>query len=343
MQTFLSSYMITPSKRLLEVHMFLFNSIYKERNGTHIKALHLEIPRAQIVSIECTNAISDLIIDLMLGKEKPSKGSISEGFSGQIRVIYKEESYYMEQTVHYYLNLFSKLMGNKSSIDEIMEKMGLLDIGHYKIKKLNYSQKRRLSFARELLSPPKILIIQEPVSNLDRLSLNAIMDALNFLSDKGTAILITANALKDVIMTGNQVYRYDDEGLLKINHEQSDDKSLQSDFLIKIEKIPAKMDERILLFDPFEIDYIECLQGDAILSVRCEQFASPLTITELEQRLETFGFFRSHRSYLVNLQRVREVVTWSKSSYSLCLDDKCKSNIPLSKGRLMALKERLKI
>lgn len=323
--------------------MFILNSLYKERNGTHIKGLQLEIFKAQIVSIECTDAISDLLIDLILGKEKPSKGSISQGFGGHTRVIFKEDAYYLDQTVHDYLNLFSKLMGNKTGLDEVMEKMGLLDLGHYKIKKLNYSQKRRLSFARELLSPPKVLIVQEPVSNLDRLSLNAIMEALNFLRENGTALLITASTLKDVIMTGSEVYRYDDEGLLKINHEASDDKDIKSDFIIKIEKIPAKMDERILLFDPFEIDYIECLQGDAILSVRCEQFPSTLSITELEQRLVTFGFFRSHRSYLVNLQRVREVVTWSKSSYSLCLDDKCKSNIPLSKGRLMDLKERLKI
>ena len=47
-----------------------------------------------------------------------------------------------------------------------------------------------------------------------------------------------------------------------------------------------------------------------------------------------FGFFRCHRSYIVNLQKVREVITWTRNSYSLILENKEKTSIPLSKAKM---------
>ena len=64
-------------------------------------------------------------------------------------------------------------------------------------------------------------------------------------------------------------------------------------------------------------------------------------MNELEERLLPYGFFRCHRSYIVNLQKVREVITWTRNSYSLVLDDRAKSNIPLSKGKMAELKEMI--
>ena len=98
-----------------------------------------------------------------------------------------------------------------------------------------------------------------------------------------------------------------------------------------------------MLFDPIEIDYIESEAGISNLNIRGEKFPCTMTLTELENNLECFGFFRCHRSYIVNLQKVREVITWTRNSYSLTLDDKRKSSIPLSKGKLAELKEILKI
>lgn len=60
------------------------------------------------------------------------------------------------------------------------------------------------------------------------------------------------------------------------------------------------------------------------IHVREGDFVCTLTLSELEARLTGFGFFRCHRSYLVNLQRVREVITWTRNSFSLILDDERK-------------------
>lgn len=112
---------------------------------------------------------------------------------------------------------------------------------------------------------------------------------------------------------------------------------------IIIEKIPAKLENKILLFNPQEIDYIEAQDNNTYIYVNGQSFLCTYTISYAENKLKCFGFFRNHRSYLVNLQKVREVVTWSRNTFSLILNDKSKSSIPISKARLADLKKIINI
>jgi len=107
---------------------------------------------------------------------------------------------------------------------------------------------------------------------------------------------------------------------------------------MRIEKIPAKVNDKIILFDPTEILFIESNEGVSQLHVNEGVFACTIKLGDLEEKLGLFGFFRCHRSYIVNLQHVREVITWTRNSYSLILDDKSKSSIPLSKGKFDELR-----
>jgi len=107
---------------------------------------------------------------------------------------------------------------------------------------------------------------------------------------------------------------------------------------MRIEKIPAKVNDKIILFDPTEILFIESNEGVSQLHVNEGVFACTIKLGDLEEKLKLFGFFRCHRSYIVNLQHVREVITWTRNSYSLILDDKSKSSIPLSKGKFDELR-----
>lgn len=112
---------------------------------------------------------------------------------------------------------------------------------------------------------------------------------------------------------------------------------------VRLEKIPAKVGDKLILFDPTEIDYIESSEGVSNLHVMQGTYPCAFSLTVLEDKLKAVGFFRCHRSYLVNLQKVREVITWTRNSYSLILDDAGKSSIPLSKGKYDELKQILGI
>lgn len=63
------------------------------------------------------------------------------------------------------------------------------------------------------------------------------------------------------------------------------------------------------------------------------------TLEELLDSLDTNLFWRAHRSYLVNINRIREVVPWFKSSYQLRMDDKKQTEIPVSRAQTKRLRE----
>jgi two-component system LytT family response regulator/two-component system response regulator LytT len=63
------------------------------------------------------------------------------------------------------------------------------------------------------------------------------------------------------------------------------------------------------------------------------------TLEELLDSLDPNLFWRAHRSFLVNINRIKEVVPWFKSSYQLRMEDKKQSEIPVSRAQTKRLRE----
>jgi len=67
------------------------------------------------------------------------------------------------------------------------------------------------------------------------------------------------------------------------------------------------------------------------------------TLEELLDSLDPNLFWRAHRSFLVNINRIKEVVPWFKSSYQLRMDDKKQSEIPVSRAQTKRLRELFRL
>ena len=67
------------------------------------------------------------------------------------------------------------------------------------------------------------------------------------------------------------------------------------------------------------------------------------TIEELQASLDPDHFWRVHRSYLVNVNHIKEVVPWFKSSYQLRMDDRKHTEIPVSRVQTKRLRELFKL
>jgi two-component system, LytTR family, response regulator LytT len=67
------------------------------------------------------------------------------------------------------------------------------------------------------------------------------------------------------------------------------------------------------------------------------------TLEELMESLDPNLFWRAHRSYLVNINRIREVVPWFKSSYQIKMDDRKHSDIPVSRAQTRRLRELFRL
>lgn len=69
----------------------------------------------------------------------------------------------------------------------------------------------------------------------------------------------------------------------------------------------VKRDDRVLVLQPPDIDWIEAVGDYVKLHVGAESHLTRATLAEMQQRLARDGFVRIHRSRLVNLERVREL------------------------------------
>ncbi|MBS4914253.1 MAG: LytTR family transcriptional regulator DNA-binding domain-containing protein [Veillonella sp.] len=104
----------------------------------------------------------------------------------------------------------------------------------------------------------------------------------------------------------------------------------------------------ILLIDIDTISYITGESGRLEVHTTNGTYTSNKTLTELQERLKGTSLYRVHRSYIVNLNQVREVVPWFKGTYWLRLPSRAKKDtelidIPVSKAQVKPIKELLGI
>jgi two-component system response regulator LytT len=105
-------------------------------------------------------------------------------------------------------------------------------------------------------------------------------------------------------------------------------------------KVIVRAQNRLLLVDQREICFAS-IEGGAIsvVTATVEGESNCRTLEELLDQLDPETFWRAHRSYVVNIQHIREVVPWFKSSYQLRMDDPKKTEIPVSRSQTKRLRD----
>jgi two-component system response regulator LytT len=105
-------------------------------------------------------------------------------------------------------------------------------------------------------------------------------------------------------------------------------------------KIVLQTGSRLLLVDQKDICYASIAEGViSVVTPTLEGQSKCRTLEELFDLLDPAVFWRAHRSFLVNINHIREVVPWFKSSYQLRMDDKKQTEIPVSRAQTRRLRE----
>jgi len=96
-------------------------------------------------------------------------------------------------------------------------------------------------------------------------------------------------------------------------------------------RIIAYQGDKMILIDVNNICYA-FTEGDMVYIKTFEnRFLTRFTLKELESRLPKNNFFRTHRSYLVNIYKVKEIYPFFNGTYLLVVEDKEKSEVPVSR------------
>jgi two-component system LytT family response regulator/two-component system response regulator LytT len=109
-------------------------------------------------------------------------------------------------------------------------------------------------------------------------------------------------------------------------------------------KLMVRANSRNFVVDANEVIYATIDDGlITLVTTNLEGHSNYRTIEDLQASLDREIFWRVHRSYLVNINRIKEVVPWFKSSYQLRMDDRKHTEIPVSRVQTKKLRELFKL
>jgi len=97
-------------------------------------------------------------------------------------------------------------------------------------------------------------------------------------------------------------------------------------------------DERIIVTSIHDIYYAEAHEKMTFVYTRRESYVMPMNITEFCSKLPTAHFFRCHRSYCVNLNKIREIEPWFNNTYILRLRD-LDFQVPVSRSKVKEFRQ----
>jgi two-component system, LytTR family, response regulator LytT len=109
-------------------------------------------------------------------------------------------------------------------------------------------------------------------------------------------------------------------------------------------KVLIRSQQRMLLVDSADLIFASIEDGlISVVAKDLEGTSNYRTLEELHAALDNDSFWRPHRSYLVNIHHIKEVVPWFKSSFMLKMNDKKQSEVPVSRQQTRRLRELFKL
>lgn len=300
----------------------------------------------------------------------------SRGALAAVQAFYQKKrcAFYLESdkgfdrdTVRSYLKFFARLAGGKITASEALNHFGLKDKRNTSVSKLTPEERALMNFARMVLFEPEVVFCERPLLELGPDARSLFLTWIASEAEKGTIFITVGEPLREALLMPGDAWweeegRFfpaqtttDEAGTLDVvasdeqsrsNAASNSDQKIEEEVIfagdeVRVCKVQAKSGTSTLLFDPREIDFIESANRQNYVSVRGELYQTPSTLDELERELTRFGFFRCHRSYIVNVQRVAKVERFTRNSFNLTLSDVAHSSIPLAKGRAEEMRATL--
>jgi ABC-2 type transport system ATP-binding protein len=250
--------------------------------------------------------------------------------------MFADDGLYLRQTARQNL-AFHALLHNlkKERVMETLTQVGLADHADIKAEKLSSSLRRRLAFGRAILHQPSTLLLVDPFARCDGVSIDLFSQWIRQEAKRDRTVLVLADDDAYLHTICDSVHR-----LVSGRITESYNPKLAQQEVLPF-KIPVRLEGRVALINPSDILFADASEGKSNLQTRQSRLPTQFTLNELEDRLGRSGFFRAHRSYLVNLQHVKEVIPYTRNSFSLRLDDDNNTEIPLSKSAATELRHLL--
>ncbi len=110
---------------------------------------------------------------------------------------------------------------------------------------------------------------------------------------------------------------------------------------LSAEKLAINTNRKILLLDIHQIVYLETEGRGCVIHTTCGDYTENQLLGEFEKRLIPHGFFRIHKSFLVNLNYISEMFPWANNSLALRMQGFEQNILPVSRDKVKNLRQLL--
>lgn len=192
--------------------------------------------------------------------------------------------------------------------------------------------------------------LQEHAKEVDILFLDINMPELNGLN-LGKIIRKLNPGMKIVFVTAYREYAVDAfeiqafDYLLKPYSEDRIEKLLSRLSVEKKQisnKVSISVGEKIMVFNTEDIIVVEADKKESRVYTTKECYLTKMKISDWEEQLPENQFYRCHRSYLVNLSKVREIEPWFNNSFMIHMEN-CPVKIPVSRNNMKEFKSLFQV
>lgn len=248
-----------------------------------------------------------------------------------------------DQTPHYkrlnlkvHIEYLRRWYNSSLKTDDLIQQFNIRD-SKVRLSKLSRTEIQKLGYIHALLSDHKQIVFINPFLNAINDNIHLFHKMKEQLHIQEKSLLIVTSRLEDAFIAQPDVMKLNEEGLHVV---ETSDNALD-DSTSSISKIKVKAHDKTIFVTIADIEYLESQDGKVYINIGHEKFVMESTLQSAEDQLTQYGFYRCHRSYIVNLHKVKEIITWSKNTYSVIINNKNGSKIPLSRAKFNEIQEKL--
>lgn len=161
-----------------------------------------------------------VLMKMILGILQPTTGTVIVGDKRIGKdVDFPESAGAIIETIEFipymsaYQNLadIAAMRGNlsKTQIKEVLEMVGLGNVGRKHVSKFSMGMRQRLAIAQAVMESPKLLILDEPMNGMDEKGVEEMRRLILARKAAGTTIILSSHNIEDIRILCDQVYRID--------------------------------------------------------------------------------------------------------------------------------------
>jgi ABC-2 type transport system ATP-binding protein len=152
---------------------------------------------------------------MLLGLVEPTAGSstiagkpyreLADPFR-QVGAVLESTSFHPGRRARDHLRVLCTAAGLAGTrVDEVLDEVGLADVGDRRVKGFSLGMRQRLGLAAALLGEPEVLILDEPANGLDPEGVHWLRNFLRGYADRGRTVLVSSHLLAEIAQTVDDV------------------------------------------------------------------------------------------------------------------------------------------